>query len=145
MHSLAQSTQTTFFIILILCTVSAFDRYDLGRGDKNFLVSLVKFDLAAWACILYFLAFAFNVGLVGLDAWLGQGLWNSSSNEVVTDGGTTPVPLPAELTGSQLDISTTINSWFVLSVMRTVLVGLGWLLMAVDPLRNDMKWEDIDQ
>nr|XP_039248439.1 transmembrane protein 237-like [Styela clava] len=142
-QGLAMPTQTVYYIILILCVVSAMDRYDFAARDKHIFTSLAKFDLASVAVIVYYVALMFSVGMVGLEAWIGSGvgITVTTTTTTISTPSSTQAPLPPELAGTNLDTSVTINTWLTLNVFRAVFACLGWLIIAFDPLRNDMIWE----
>lgn len=136
---LALPAQTVYYITLSILVVSSLDRYDFANKDKHFFDSLVKFDLAAVSVLIYFITFGFSIGLSGLDVWISSGVGittDSTTSTTTTDSST----IPAILTGSQLDPATTVNTWLIINVLRMVFTALGWLIVAFDPLRNDMKW-----
>lgn len=142
-QSLAPQTQTAYYIILVFCVISSMDRFDLGAKDKSFFRGIARFDLAAVSSVVYFTALLFSIGMAGLDAWLGSGIAIPRTVTTATPvvEGTTPEPLPPELTGENVNASSTVNTWLILNVIRAVLSCLGWLLIAVEPQRNDMEFE----
>lgn len=123
-------------MILIICTLSVFDRYDFAGKDKNVAVGLIKFDGMAWGCLFYFIAFMLSIGLAGLDFWLsiGYGI-ETTSTQAPVQSTTTVSP------GSLLNVASTIQTWKVLVVIRCVFVCIGWLVISSDPKRSDLVFD----
>ncbi|XP_033104800.1 transmembrane protein 237-like isoform X2 [Anneissia japonica] len=125
--SLAQPTVTIYYLLLALCTVSVFDRFDIARPDKKLFRALLTFKSGAIAILLYFLALVFNVGLAAVDDRIS--LFTVSGEEVdfcVESEYEDPL-WPED------DIEKRLSAWRSVNLVRALLSMFGWLLLALAP------------
>nr|CAB3267079.1 transmembrane protein 237 [Phallusia mammillata] len=118
-QTIALPLQTAFYIAVVLCFVSAMDRFNFAKYGRNFFQSLAKVDGKAWMIVLYFISLMFNIGLTGLDDWLA----------------TANIPTNSTLTSTFLtaNLDDSITKWHAINVIRALFALLGWALIAFHP------------
>lgn len=127
--------------MLITCTVSVFDRYDFGGTNKNIFISLLKFDGMAWGCLFYYTSLMVSIGLSEFDYWLQMGYGIVPTQTLTTTTSSTPNTTPVNM-NPERDVSSTITTWLVLVVIRAVTASIGWLIIAFNPKRCDLKFDE---
>ncbi|XP_076822799.1 transmembrane protein 237-like isoform X1 [Clavelina lepadiformis] len=125
-YRLAQLVQTVYYILLVLCLVSAMDRFNLA--GKNFFMGLLRVEKGAWGILVYFIAIMFNIGLSGLDFWLGT---TASSLSGLMSNAT----LLAQYPNTNPDA--TLTTWHVINVLRASFALIGWFLLALYPTDDE--------
>ncbi|XP_061406792.1 transmembrane protein 237-like [Lethenteron reissneri] len=102
---LAIPAQELAYLLLVLSTISAFDRVDLAR-PQVFLRGLITLDSAAWASVVYFSALVLSLSMT------------KSSHKLA----------------SQSDWSFQDESpWIILNMIVSVMVVFGWLILSLSP------------
>ncbi|XP_071942574.1 transmembrane protein 237-like [Antedon mediterranea] len=126
--SLAQPTSTIYYLLLALCTVSIFDRFDVARPDKKLFRALLTFKSGAIAILLYFLALIFNVALAAVD--------DRISLFTVTDVDFCDPQDHEDTLWPPDDIESRLSAWRGVNLVRALLSMFGWLLIALAPMTD---------
>lgn len=113
--NLAMPLQCLFYTLLVICTLSVFDRYDVSHVDGRFFQRCITMQSAAIVIIIYVAALALSVSIANTDDRLSLYRINVTYWED-----------PAEA-------KTLLNQWKIISLCRSVMVILGWLLISLRP------------
>ncbi|XP_067938255.1 transmembrane protein 237-like [Watersipora subatra] len=107
-----------FYILIVFCTVATFDRYDVSKVTKPCLLKACTLQSGAVTALLYTTALCINVSMAPIDDRLGPR----------TNGTTDSI---REFTKDE-EVKE-LNTWRILSLVRTLLVGLAWFIIALRP------------
>ncbi|OWF51606.1 transmembrane protein 237-like [Mizuhopecten yessoensis] len=115
---LALPVQCMFYILLVLCTVSACDRFDVGNPNRRFMLESLTLQTGTISVLIYFAALVISLCTANLEDKMNlyttnttlSGLWDN----------------PGEST-SDLDLWTSLNT------ARCVLAIIGWFIIAINP------------
>ncbi|KAJ4923676.1 hypothetical protein JOQ06_014160 [Pogonophryne albipinna] len=113
-HLLAYPAQSLLYLLLVLSTVSAFDRVNLAKASMA-LRGFVTLDPAALASFLYFIALILS---------LSQQMTSDRINLYPTANETLWPP------GSEQQI---LRPWMVVNLVVAILVGLAWAVVSTRP------------
>ncbi|XP_041367029.1 transmembrane protein 237-like [Gigantopelta aegis] len=127
---LALPVQCMFYLLLVFCTVSACDRWDIGNMNGKFFVQAVTLHNGAVSILLYLAAIILSVTIVSTEDrmslyFTNVDLWN------------VPSVRKSELT-----------TWRAINTARGVLAVLGWFILSITPnadrLRKNLQEGDDD-
>lgn len=122
---LALPSSSLYYLLLAVCTVSVFDRFDIGRPDRHFFRGLVTFQTGAISTLVYIISLVFSVSITALDDRIGLYL-------------KTEQPFCGECLGSDSlwqddGAEGRLNTWKVLNVIRVAGAILGWVIITLTP------------
>jgi len=119
-RSISVPINCVFYLILVLCTVTMFDRYDVSKITRPCLLKACTLQSGAVAAILYTAALCVNVSLAPMDDRLGPK--SNGTNDPLRDFADDPE-----------DQKKFLQIWRVLVLLRAVLVGLAWFIVSLRP------------
>ncbi|XP_033751259.1 transmembrane protein 237-like [Pecten maximus] len=115
---LALPVQCMFYILLVLCTVSACDRFDVGNPNRRFLLESLTLQTGTISVLIYFAALVLSLCTANLEDKMNLYHTNTTFSGLWDD--------PVESTSD-------IDLWKSLNTARCVLAILGWFIIAVGP------------
>ncbi|XP_071823415.1 transmembrane protein 237-like isoform X1 [Apostichopus japonicus] len=122
---LALSASSIFYLLYAVCTVSVFDRFDVGRPDRKFFRGLVTFQTGAISTLVYLICLVFSVSITAIDDRIG--LYQKTELPYCGDC------LESDSLWDDEDASSRLTTWKVINVIRAVGAILGWLIITVTP------------
>lgn len=122
---LALSVSSIFYLLIAICTVSVFDRFDIGRPDRKFFRGLVTFQTGAVSTLVYLICLVFSVSITAIDDRIGLYL-------------KTEIPycdncLESDSLWDDEDANSRLTTWKVINVIRAAGAILGWLIVTLNP------------
>ncbi|GAB1608475.1 transmembrane protein 237-like [Argonauta hians] len=112
---LALPFQSLFYGLLVICLVSACDRYDVSNINKKFMLDAVTMKSGALSVVIYFICIVMHVSIVHIDDKMYL------NNQTAT------------LFNGTNEFSNEFSSWKVINILRGVAVILGWVLVSILP------------
>ncbi|XP_054846042.1 transmembrane protein 237 [Eublepharis macularius] len=114
--TLAYPAQSLLYLLLAICTVSAFDRIDLAKASLA-LRSFLTLDPAAIASLLYFAALVLSLSQQMTGDRINLYTPPSENGSLWTSGAEEKILQP----------------WIVVNLVVALLVGLSWLFLSYRP------------
>ncbi|CAI9726320.1 Hypothetical predicted protein [Octopus vulgaris] len=111
---MALPVQSLFYGLLVICLVSACDRYDISNINKQFMLDAVTLKSGALSVVIYFICIVMHVSVVHIDDKMF--LYNMTS-----------------LFNNTQEFSEDLATWKIINLLRGVAVILGWLLLSIFP------------
>lgn len=132
---LALPVQCMFYILLVLCTVSACDRFDIGRPTRRFVLQSFTLQTGTVSIVIYFVALILSLCMANLEDKMNlynryPDLWMdvNNNNNVLSSAGD--------------DIST----WRDLNTARCCMAILAWIVLSItastDRLTDNLRAGD---
>ncbi|XP_070569802.1 transmembrane protein 237-like [Ptychodera flava] len=124
-YRLSLPAMAMYYFLLAVCTVSAFDRYDLARPNRKFFKGLLTFQSGAISILVYLITLIFSVSITALDDRIGL-------------YGTTDPPLcepncPDDSLWQDNEAEYRLYVWRILNLMRVIGAILGWIILSLTP------------
>ncbi|XP_071498645.1 transmembrane protein 237-like [Diadema antillarum] len=123
---LAQPASSVYYFLLALCTVSAFDRFDIARPDKQFFRGLLTFQSGAVSILVYLISLIFSVSIAAIDDRISLYL-KADMPFCETD-----CPEDGQLWADD-EASSRLNIWRIINLIRAIGSVLGWVIIAITP------------
>jgi len=120
-----------FQVVLLLCFISALDKFDLGGNGLLIFPQLMKGDPKAWVVVVNFLAVVFEYSTTNLTVWIGTNNPTLQSGDNLFNNNTFTSNFLNE------DPEKNFTTWLVLNCIRTVFTLFGWLLLSSDHKSNN--------
>ncbi|ELU09966.1 hypothetical protein CAPTEDRAFT_221820 [Capitella teleta] len=117
-HMLAQPVQSIFYFLFAVCTVAAFDRYDIGRIDRRFLLRAVTLQSGAIVALFYVIGLIFSLAMAPDD------------NRIAL------YPDDHSLWEDPEDAASRLRTWKILNTVRGVFAVLAWLIISLRPVTD---------
>ncbi|XP_062575436.1 transmembrane protein 237-like [Saccostrea cucullata] len=131
---LALPVQCMFYILLVLCTVSACDRFDIGRPTRRFVLQSFTLQTGTVSIIIYFVALILSLCMANLEDKMNlynkyPQLWvDANTNQTLSSAGD--------------DIST----WRDINTARCCMAILAWIVLSItastDRLTDNLRAGD---
>ncbi|XP_060072418.1 transmembrane protein 237-like [Ylistrum balloti] len=115
---LALPVQCMFYILLVLCTVSACDRFDVGNPNRRFVLESLTLQTGTISVLIYFAALVISLCTANLEDKMNLYQTNTTISGLWDDAG---------------EATSDIDLWKSLNTARGVLAILGWFIIAVGP------------
>jgi len=114
---LSQPLQIIFYLLVTICTVSVCDRYDIAQFSLTHLQKLVTFRSGGVAILIYWATLLLTLVATKVEDKLSLYQHNSSLFESMDSD----------------DLSYQLESWKILSLVRSLAVVIGWLVISLRP------------
>ncbi|KAL5007492.1 hypothetical protein ScPMuIL_016298 [Solemya velum] len=114
-YLLALPVQCMFYMLLVLCTVSCCDRYDVNSPNRRFVLRAFTLQSGAVSILLYLIALILSLVSADLEDRMiyfktSPALWENAQ-----------------------DTEDNVLLWRNLSTARAVLIIVAWLVLTIDP------------
>ncbi|XP_033628793.1 transmembrane protein 237-like [Asterias rubens] len=122
----AQPASAAYYFLLTVSTVSVFDRFDIGRPDKQFFRGLITFQSGAISILIYLISLILSVSIAAID------------DRISLFFKTTPpycgvvCPDSGSLWDSE-EATTQLNIWMIVNLIRAIAACLGWFVVSLTP------------
>ncbi|XP_074660566.1 transmembrane protein 237-like [Tubulanus polymorphus] len=118
----ALPTQALYYLLFIICTVSAFDRYDIGRPTRLFFLRCITLQSGAISCIVYFITMMLSLSIAAIDDKIN--LFEDINNT---------------LWSSQQESEATLNTWRIMNALRAAGAVFGWIIITIQPVNDRLR------
>ncbi|XP_038073922.1 transmembrane protein 237-like isoform X2 [Patiria miniata] len=123
---LAQPASAMYYFLFTVCTVSVFDRFDIGRPDRQFFRGLITFQSGAISILIYLISLIMSASVAAIDDRIS--LFFKTSAPYCGDS----CPDSGSLWDSA-EADTQLNIWVIINLIRAIGACLGWLVISVTP------------
>ncbi|XP_077997516.1 transmembrane protein 237-like isoform X2 [Glandiceps talaboti] len=124
-YRLSLPAMSMYYFLLAVCTISAFDRYDLARPNRKFFKGLLTFQSGAISILVYLITLIFSVSIAALDDRIG--LYG------ITDSPLCEPDCPETSLWDDQDAEYRLYVWRILNLMRVIGAILGWIIISLTP------------
>ncbi|XP_022079155.1 transmembrane protein 237-like isoform X2 [Acanthaster planci] len=123
---LAQPASAMYYFLFTVCTVSVFDRFDIGRPDKQFFRGLITFQSGAISILIYLISLIMSASVAAIDDRIS--LFFKTTPPYCGD----TCPESGSLWDSE-EADAQLNIWVIINLIRAIGACLGWLVISVTP------------
>ncbi|XP_048727924.1 transmembrane protein 237-like [Ostrea edulis] len=131
---LALPVQCMFYILLVLCTISACDRFDIGRPTRRFILQSFTLQTGTVSIVIYFIALILSLSMANLEDKINlydryPQLWkNQYGNNTLSSAGED------------------ITAWRDINTARCCMAILAWIVLSItastDRLTDNLRAGD---